>query len=61
MIFAVVPHNGGVVSNIVVGDALEVVEAICGDCVEVTEETGEAYIGYLWNGAVFSSPEPEGE
>lgn len=47
--FAVVPTAGGTVENVVTGDSLEVVTAIVGECVEVTEDTGPVSIGYLWD------------
>jgi len=62
MRFAVVAHSGGVVSNVIVGDSLEAVEAIVGECVQETETTGPAIIGWTWDGAVFvAPPEPEVE
>ena len=62
MNFAVVNPSGGVVSNVVVGDDLAVVESVVGPCVEVTDATGAAGPGYLWDGSVFSAPpEPEPE
>jgi hypothetical protein len=60
--FAVVPVSGGVVSNVVVGDDLAAVSEVVGQCVEETEATGVAGIGYTWDGAVFTAPpapEPE--
>jgi hypothetical protein len=60
--FAVVNPAGGVVSNVIVGDSLEIVEPIVGPCVEVTEATGPASPGWVWDGATFSAPpEPEPE
>ena len=60
--FAVVQHAGGIVTNIVVGDDISVVESIVGQCVEVTDETGPAGTGYYWDGQVFTNPYgPEGE
>lgn len=60
MIFAVVNKSGGTVSNIVVGEDIDIVTSIVGECVEQTEETGPAGIGYAWNGIYFipSSPYP---
>jgi uncharacterized protein YegJ (DUF2314 family) len=49
--YAVVNPQGGVVSNIVVGDNLESVKEVISDVVEITEETGVAGIGYTWNPA----------
>lgn len=54
--FAVVPAEGGVVSNVVVGDDLATVASIVGSCVQETAETGLAEIGYTWNGATFVAP-----
>lgn len=54
--YAVVPHTGGTVSNIIVGDDLATVESIVGECVEMTEETGQAGPGYLWDGTTFTAP-----
>ena len=60
--FAVVPIAGGIVSNVVVGNSLEVVTAIVGECVEENDATGVAGIGYTWDGSVFTAPpEPEPE
>ena len=56
MNYAVVDPSGGVVSNVVVGDSLEVVASIVGPCVEETEATGPAGIGYTWDGSVFTPP-----
>jgi hypothetical protein len=55
-VYAVVPLEGGVVSNIVAGESIEDVIAVVGDVVEMTEETGPAGIGYTWDGTVFSPP-----
>jgi hypothetical protein len=55
-VYAVVPLEGGVVSNIVAGENIEDVKAVVGDVVEMTEETGPAGIGYTWDGTVFSPP-----
>lgn len=52
--FAVVDNNGGIVSNIVVGESIDLVSSIVGSCVEQTEETGNAEIGASWNGSVFT-------
>jgi hypothetical protein len=62
--FAVVNPAGGIVSNVIVGDSLEIVEPIVGPCVEVTEGTGPAGIGWSWDGLVFTAPpvpKPEAE
>jgi len=62
--FAVVDPAGGIVSNVVVGDELNTVEGVVGPCVEQTETTGPAEIGYTWDGATFTpppAPEPEPE
>lgn len=56
--FAVVPISGGVVENVVVGEDIDTVSAVVGDCVEETETTGAAGIGFTWDGTVFTSPEP---
>ena len=48
-IFAVVNPDGGVVSNIVVGSDLDSISAAVGGAVEITEETGDGGIGYLWD------------
>lgn len=56
--FAVVPPQGGIVSNVIVGDDKEAVEAIVGPVVEVTEDTGAASIGWYWDGTVFSIEPP---
>jgi hypothetical protein len=55
-VYAVVPLEGGVVSNTVAGDNIEDVKSVVGDVVEVTEATGPASIGYTWDGNVFSPP-----
>lgn len=47
--YAVVNPQGGVVSNIVVGNDLESVKEVISDVVEITEETGAAGIGYIWD------------
>lgn len=54
--YAVVNPSGGVVSNVVVGDSLEAVQEVVGSCVEVTEVTGAAGPGYLWDGTTFTAP-----
>ena len=60
--FAVVPATGGVVQNVVIGESLAIVSAVVGECVEETEATGVAGIGYTWDGSVFTAPpEPEPE
>jgi hypothetical protein len=59
MLYAVVNPAGGVVSNVVVGEDLETVAAVVGGCVEETDATGPAGIGYIWDGTVFLPPEPE--
>ena len=56
MRFAVVNPAGGVVSNVVVGDDLAIVETVVGPCVEETEATGPAGIGYVWDGSTFTPP-----
>ncbi len=58
-IYAVVASSGGVVSNTVAGDNIEDVKAVVGDAVEVTEETGPANIGWIWDGTVFISPDAQ--
>ena len=55
-VYAVVPLEGGVVSNTVAGENIEDVKAVVGDVVEMTEETGPVGIGYTWDGTVFSPP-----
>lgn len=47
--FAVVPLVGGIVTNVVVGEDLETVASVVGECVQETEETGPAGIGYTWD------------
>jgi hypothetical protein len=47
--YAVVNPQGGVVSNIVVGNDLESVKEVISDVVEITEETGVAGIDYTWD------------
>lgn len=60
--YAVVAGIGGVVTNTVVGNDKESVEAVVGPVVEMTEETGPAGIGWTWNGATFDPPvQPETE
>jgi hypothetical protein len=54
--FAVVSISGGIVSNIIVGNSEEEVKPFVGDVVEITEQTGPASIGFLWDGEVFSNP-----
>lgn len=56
MNYAIVDPSGGIVSNVVVGDSLEIVQSILGPCVEETENTGPAGIGYIWDGSVFKPP-----
>lgn len=56
MRFAVVNPAGGVVSNVVAGDDLATVEAVVGPCVQETEATGPASIGYAWDGTTFTAP-----
>ena len=55
--YAVVPHSGGFISNVVVGNDLATVEAVTGECVQETESTGPAVIGYAWDGSTFHAPE----
>lgn len=57
-IYAVVPPSGGVVTNTVVGESLESITQFVGPCVEVTEATGGASIGYTWDAelGVFTPP-----
>jgi hypothetical protein len=52
-IFAVVSKNGGIVSNIVVGEDIDQVSEVVGECVEQNEQTGNSEIGSLWNGNSF--------
>lgn len=56
--YAVVAGIGGVVTNTVVGNDKESVEAVVGSVVEMTEETGPAGIGWTWNGTTFDPPTP---
>lgn len=56
MRFAVVNPAGGTVSNVVVGDDIDTVQAVVGPCVEVTDATGPAAEGYTWDGATFTPP-----
>ena len=58
--YAVVSPNGGEVSNIVVGSDLESVTEVVGPVVEITETTGGASIGWIWNPetGVFTLPDP---
>lgn len=55
-VFAVVDPNGGVVQNTVVGEDLQSIIQFVGPCVEVTEETGGAAIGWTWDGTKFLPP-----
>lgn len=55
-IFAVVASSGGTVTNTVVGDNLDDVKAVVGEVVEITETTGPASIGYIWDGSTFTPP-----
>ena len=54
--YAVVPLAGGIVTNIVVGNDLETVTSIVGECVQETEGTGPAAIGYTWDTQRFIPP-----
>ena len=54
--YAVVGGIDGTVSNTVVGDDKASVEAVVGSVVEMTEETGNAGIGWIWNGTTFEPP-----
>lgn len=56
--FAVVPHSGGEITNVIVGESLEIVEAIVGECVQETPERGTAIIGGYWDGEVFLPERP---
>lgn len=58
--YAVVPSDGGIVSNIVVGDNIEQVKLVVGDAVEITKETGRAGIGYTYDQErnAFIAPKP---
>lgn len=53
--FAVVSPDGAV-TNVVVGESLEIVEPVVGPCIEVTVSTGPAAPGYVWDGRVFVVP-----
>lgn len=57
-IFAVVNPSGGEVSNLVVGESLEVVSELVGGAVEVTDLTGPAGMGWTWDPetGVFTQP-----
>lgn len=54
--FAVVPVAGGIVTNIVVGNDLETVTSVVGECVQETDETGPAHIGDTWDTHTFITP-----
>lgn len=58
MRYAVVNPSGGIVSNAVVGDDIDSVQAVVGPCVEITEATGPAAEGYIWDGERFTPPVP---
>jgi hypothetical protein len=60
-VFAVVNPEGGIVSNTISGESKEIVQKIVGSVVEVTEETGSASIGYLWDGNKFISLDSQTE
>ena len=55
-VFAIVTPSGGVVTNTVVGDSIDYITELVGPCVEVTEATGGASIGDIWDGTTFSRP-----
>lgn len=58
--YAVVNPAGGIVSNTVAGTDIDTVQAVVGPCVEITEATGPAAAGYLWDGERFTPlPQPE--
>ena len=54
--FAIVNPNGGIVNNVVAAETIDAVLEYVGPCVEVTEATGPASIGYVWDGTVFTPP-----
>jgi hypothetical protein len=56
-VFAVVNPEGGVVTNTIVGDSLESITQFVGACVEITEATGGASIGDIWDGTTFTRPQ----
>ena len=60
-IFALVSPEGGVVQNVVVGSDLDSTIAVVGPCVEVTEDTGPAVIGWNWNPTtgLLDNPNPQ--
>ena len=53
--FAVVSLTGGTISNVVVGENIDSVWPIVGECVEETEDTGVAAIGYTFDPAMRSN------
>jgi hypothetical protein len=53
--FAIVNSQEGYVSNVIVGNSLEELTPIMGFLVEITETTGDANIGYWWDGTTFST------
>lgn len=55
--YAIVPVTGGVVSNVVVGETKGEVEQVVGSVIEITEETGGASIGWIWDGTKFYHPD----
>ena len=51
--FAIISKIDSIVENVVVGEDFESVVAAVGDCIEETETTGIAAIGYQWTGSNF--------
>lgn len=51
----------GKVTGKIIADSFDAAEAFVGEgCVVVeTETTGQAKVGDLWSGSVFTTPEPE--
>ena len=55
--FAVINKNDSIVESVYVAETIEDIAEEPETVIEVTEETGQAGIGFTWNGSQFINPE----
>jgi hypothetical protein len=55
--FAVINKNDSIVESVYVAEITEDINEDPETVIEVTEETGQAGIGFTWNGSEFINPE----
>jgi len=55
--FAVISKNDSIVRAVYVANIIEDINEDPETVIEVTEETGQAGIGFTWNGSEFINPE----